>query len=496
MNAIIVGSGIAGLASSVRLAAQGYQVTVFEANSYPGGKLSEFKLGNYRFDAGPSLLATPELITDLFTVANKPINNAFNVKKLDKSCQYFYADGTTFTAWHNKQQFLDEVKQKFNFKNTHAVEKYLAHAAFKYNLTAPLFIEQSLHKAANFLNVKTIKGVLNAWRLNLFNTMNDVNEQAFKNPYLTQYFNRFATYNGSNPYQAPGLLNIIAHLEHHYGTYIPEGGMHAITQAIYNLALSLGVTFHFNSKVEEIVTENAGSKQAKTVAGVKVNGQIFKGNIVVSNSDIQFTYRKLLPNLKAPESILAQEKSSSALIFYWGIKQQFKQLDLHNIFFSANYQQEFDFIFNKKQVYHDPTVYVNITSKYVTNDAPAGCENWFVMINVPNNTGQPWDEIIAIARKNIILKLNQLLNTNLEQLIEVEHLLDPRSIESRTGSYLGALYGNASNNRYAAFLRHKNFSDQVKGLYFCGGSVHPGGGIPLCLNAAKITSDLIKNDFK
>ncbi len=496
MNAIIVGSGIAGLATAVRLAVLGYNVTVFEANSYPGGKLSEFKLGKYRFDAGPSLLATPELINDLFKFANKPNNNAFTVKKIDKSCKYFYADGTTFTAWHNKQRFLEEVKEKFNFENTLAIEKYLKNAAQNYNLTAPLFIEQSLHKAANFLNVKTLKGILNAWRLNLFNTMNDVNEQAFKNPYLTQYFNRFATYNGSNPYQAPGLLNIIAHLEHYYGTYIPEGGMHTITKSIYNLALSLGVTFHFNSKVEEIITENAGSKQVQNVAGVKVNGQIFKGNIVVSNSDIQFTYRKLLPNLKAPESILAQEKSSSALIFYWGIKQQFKQLDLHNIFFTANYQQEFDCIFNKKTVYHDPTVYVNITSKYVSDDAPPGCENWFVMINVPNNTGQPWDEIIATARKNIIVKINHLLNTNIEALIEVEHLLDPRTIETKTGSYLGALYGNASNNRYAAFLRHKNFSDQVKGLYFCGGSVHPGGGIPLCLNAAKITAELIKKDFK
>jgi phytoene desaturase len=496
MNAIIVGSGIAGLATAVRLAVLGYNVTVFEANNYPGGKLSEFKLGPYRFDAGPSLLATPELINDLFKLANKPINNAFKVKKLDKSCVYFYADGTTFTAWHKKQKFLQEVKEKFNFKNTQAVEKYLNNIAQNYNLTAPLFIEQSLHKAANFFNVKTLKGIANFRRLNLFKSMNDVNEQAFKNPYLTQYFNRFATYNGSNPYQAPGLLNIIAHLEHHFGTFIPEGGMYAITQSIYNLAVSLGVRFFFNNKVSEIVTENVGSKHALKVAGVKVNGQIFKGDIVVSNSDIQFTYRKLLPNIKAPESILAQEKSSSALIFYWGIKQQFKQLDLHNIFFSANYQQEFDYIFNKKEVYNDPTVYVNITSKYVAGDAPPNCENWFVMINVPNNTGQPWDEIITTARQNIILKLNQLLHTNIEALIEVEHFLDPRSIESRTGSYLGALYGNASNNRYAAFLRHKNFSNQVKGLYFCGGSVHPGGGIPLCLHAAKITAELIKQDFK
>jgi phytoene dehydrogenase-like protein len=196
-----------------------------------------------------------------------------------------------------------------------------------------------------------------------------------------------------------------------------------------------------------------------------------------------------------PEKILVQEKSSSALIFYWGINKQFAELDLHNILFTENYQEEFDHIFNKKTIYNDPTIYVNITSKYKPDDAPAGCENWFLMINTPNNQGQNWDALIFEARKNIISKLNRLLKTDIEKYIVTENILDPRSIESKTSSHLGALYGNASNNRYAAFLRHKNFSSNIKGLYFCGGSVHPGGGIPLCLNSAKIAAGLIKDDY-
>jgi phytoene dehydrogenase-like protein len=211
--------------------------------------------------------------------------------------------------------------------------------------------------------------------------------------------------------------------------------------------------------------------------------------------DIYPTYKKLLPNISHPENILTQEKSSSALIFYWGINKQFAELDLHNIFFSDNYEAEFKDIFEHKTIYNDPTIYVNITSKYKKNDAPAGCENWFVMINTPNNQGQNWDELIIESRKKIIDKLTRIMKVNISELIISESILDPRSIESKTSSHLGALYGNASNNKYAAFLRHKNFSSNIKGLYFCGGSVHPGGGIPLCLNSAKIVGNLIKEDY-
>jgi len=179
------------------------------------------------------------------------------------------------------------------------------------------------------------------------------------------------------------------------------------------------------------------------------------------------------------------------LIFYWGIRKEFPNLDVHNIFFSKNYQAEFEHIFKHKTIYHDPTIYVNIGSKGEPADAPASCETWFVMINTPNNIGQDWDKLTAETRKNVLQKLSRLLNTNIEPLIEVESTLDARSIEAKTFSSQGALYGNSSNNRYAAFLRHANFSKQFKNLYFVGGSVHPGGGIPLCLSSAAIASSLI-----
>ena len=227
---------------------------------------------------------------------------------------------------------------------------------------------------------------------------------------------------------------------------------------------------------------------------MKGESKFVAAEIVISNADVYFTYKKLLsdyPKL-APKRILKQERSSSALIFYWGIKKVFPQLDLHNIFFSGDYQKEFEHIWQEKNISSDPTVYLNISSKFEKKDAPEGCENWFTMINVPANQGQNWDELIAEARKNIIKKLSKALGEDISKLIVCESILDPRSIESKTSSYQGSLYGTSSNSQFAAFLRHSNKSSKVKNLFFCGGSVHPGGGIPLALLSAKIVSDWVE----
>jgi phytoene desaturase len=262
--------------------------------------------------------------------------------------------------------------------------------------------------------------------------------------------------------------------------------MYAITESLVKLAQELNVTFITNAKVQQIITQN------NLVKGIIVNDHTEYADIVICNMDIVNAYKKLLPNEKQPDKILTQPKSSSALIFYFGINRLFPQLDVHNIFFSKNYKEEFDTIFNKKTIYSDPTIYINITSKECPQDAPPNAENWFTMINVPNNSGQDWDNLIPQARQAVLSKLNRMLKTDLHQYIAQETILEPRTIESRTSSSQGALYGNSSNNRYAAFLRHANFSTKIKHLYFCGGSVHPGGGIPLSLSSAKIVADLVK----
>ena len=497
----IIGAGIAGIASAIRLAHKGLEVSVFEANAYAGGKLSSFKINGYRFDAGPSLFTLPNLVTELFELVGKNPADFFEYEQLTEVCRYFWEDNTRLTAYAEPQKFAEEV-EKITGEPAEKIIQFLKDSAFKYEVLDGLFLQDSLHKLSTWTSKKALKGYLNLPKLGIFGTMNDANQKLFKNPKIVQLFNRYATYNGSDPYQTPATLNIIPHLEYNLGAFFPKKGMVSITDSLVKLAESVGVKFYFEVKVEKIEAPqppegeffNLRFNSRRTYADFLPSegwGDRRFGAIV-SNMDVTHTYRKLLPNEKHPNFLLNQPKSSSGVIFYWGIKKQFPVLDLHNILFSDNYQEEFKTMFEKKTIFHDPTVYINVTSKHKPDDAPEGCENWFVLINAPANEGQNWDEIIAQTKENVLKKISRILGQNIEELIECEEILDPRTIESKTSSAQGALYGNSSNNRFAAFLRHANFSSKIKNLYFVGGSVHPGGGIPLALSSAKIMSDNFK----
>jgi phytoene desaturase len=484
-KAIIIGAGIAGIASALRLRHKGYEVTVFEANAYAGGKLHAINQEGFRFDLGPSLFTMPHLVDELFQLYGINPREYFNYSKKEVVCNYFWSDGTTFSVPADKEKFVKSASEKFDTPQR-ILHQYLDRNKEKYDLTADIFLNRSLHRWSTYLSFDTIKSLVQAGKLHINKTLNEVNEQYFSNPKLVQLFNRYATYNGSSPYATPGIMSMIPHLEMHYGTFYPTGGMHEISQSLFKLAEKVGATFQFEEAVASI-----NYKQDK-VTGVTTARDTYHADVVVSNMDIFSTYTHLVKSAKQPKKILRQERSTSALIFYWGINKVFPSLDLHNIFFSDDYKAEFTELFKNKSLHTDPTIYINITSKEDASDAQANCENWFVMINAPGNFGQDWPTLIKRARANIISKLNKVLGTDIEKLILTEYILDPINIEQQTKSHQGSLYGTSSNSKFAAFLRHPNFSSQFKNLYFCGGSVHPGGGIPLCLLSAKIATDQIE----
>jgi phytoene desaturase len=482
-KAIVIGSGIAGIAASLRLNKKGYDVSVFEASSYAGGKIHAFTNHGYRYDMGPSLFTMPHLVDELFTLHNKDPKDYFDYKKKEVVCNYFWGNGMRFSAPANQEEFINKAADKFNTSRK-ILSAYLSRNKEKYDLTENVFLKKSLHKWSTYLSINTINSLVQAYKLHINKSLDEVNGQYFDNPQLRQLFNRYATYNGSSPFKTPGIMSMIPHLEMHYGTFYPKGGMHEISQSLFKLAKEVGIKFHFEEPVTSI---NIRNKIAESITTKK---STYTADLVVSNMDVFSTYKHLLKEEKQPKKILQQERSSSAIIFYWGIKKIFPELDLHNILFSKDYNEEFKKIFEEKDLANDLTVYINITSKEDPNDAPEGCENWFVMVNAPGNFDQDWSKMIAEARISIINKINKVLNTKIEDLIENEDILDPITIESKTGSHRGSLYGTSSNSKFSAFLRHANFSSSYKNLFFCGGSVHPGGGIPLCLLSAKITAEL------
>jgi phytoene desaturase len=304
---------------------------------------------------------------------------------------------------------------------------------------------------------------------------------------MVQLFDRYATYNGSDPYRMPATFNLIQHVEYGLGAYTVDGGIHAIPMAMERLAREEGVEFHYGKRVDRIMLDG------RTVRGVVTEDGLMEYEAVVSNVDVLPTYERLLGDTTSRDShrYRRREPSSSALVFYWGVDGSFGRLDVHNILFSPDYREEFQDMFERRRVPRDPTVYIHVMSKHVPEDAPAGKEAWFTMVNAPSDSGQDWDAEVERTRRVVRERIEGILGIELQPLIEVEDVLTPPLIEERTGSRGGALYGISSNTRMAAFARQRNRSKRYKGLFFAGGGAHPGGGMPLAVLSGKIAADLV-----
>jgi phytoene desaturase len=482
--AIIIGSGVGGLATAIRLALKGHDVTVLERRPSPGGKLSLMEVGGYRFDRGPSLFTEPGNIAELFMLAGVPMLDHFRYRRVEESCRYHFNDGKVVAAAHGVEAFARALREVTGEEEDN-VNEYLKKASSAYSTLGDVFLRYSLHKASTWLNRRILGALWHTRPAYLFKSLDAYNRVSFRTPEARMIFDRFATYNGSDPYRAPAMLSMIPHLEMGQGTWYPEGGMWSITEALYRLARESGVTFRFDAPVSRILHEKG------RVTGVNVQGEILPAPIVVSNADVLFTYRDLLGDQRMARKLERQERSSSAVIFYWGVGRAFPELALHNIFFSGDYQDEFKRIFSGPGLSADPTVYVNITARMEEGHAPPGKENWFVMVNAPAGMSTDDPTLIDNLRNNVLDKLERMLGAPIRPHLEVERVLTPKGIEADTSTFLGALYGTSSNTPFSAFLRHPNFSRSIRGLYFAGGSVHPGGGIPLCLKSAAIVAGMI-----
>ncbi|MHC1779215.1 MAG: 1-hydroxycarotenoid 3,4-desaturase CrtD [Bacteroidales bacterium] len=490
MKTAVIGSGIGGLAIAFRLAERGFNVTLFEKNSLPGGKISQISERGYRFDTGPSLFTLPSLVEEI---------TPLKYLKLDNSCRYFFKDKSVLNFYQNHEELRKEMESKGYVDFPNVLQRF-KEAEEIYNLTSNLFIFNSFHKVKNFVKPENRRIPLKLHKLGFHRTMHSANKALFKDRRIIQLFDRYATYNGSSPYRTPATLNMISHLEHNIGAFFPEKGIYSIVDEIYQKCLSVGVKFRFNTLVRGIEID----KRLKKATGITTDSGFEKFDTIISDVDVKYLSENMIsPEFRYPlKNRLKQlEPSTSALIFYWGVKGSFPIFDLHNILFSSEYKKEFNHLFYKMDMFKDPTVYIFISKRVIPTDAPDGCENWFVMVNAPANIGQDWGEIIKESRSGIIKKINKFINEgvrhsesdliDIEQLIENEHIASPVTIEKNTLSSRGALYGNSSNSMLSAFLRHPNSLSGIKNLWFVGGSVHPGGGIPLCLASAKIVENVI-----
>lgn len=482
----VIGGGIGGLSAAIRLAHKGFDVELFEKNNSLGGKANLIQEEGFRFDTGPSLVTMPFVIEELFEFTDEKMKDYFTFKQLDLLCRYFYPDGTILNAYHDKEKFYNEIESKTKDKRENLI-KFYSYCSDIYKYTSDTFLFNDNISLKYLFSKSSLKALWNIGKIDLYRTMNEAVSSFFTDEKLVQLFNRYATYNGSNPYCIPATFNIITHVENSIGGGYIEGGMYKLITSLEKLAIKKGVKIYLNSPVEKI-NFNSGK-----VTGLKVKGEEKLFDIVISNSDVLNTYENLLQNttFKTAKKYRLLEPSTSAIVFYWGVKKSTDELDVHNILFAKDYQKEFDCLFNQKTCSDDLTIYIYISSKFSTDDAPEGYENWFVMVNAPYNNGQNWNEEVKKAKENIIKRIDSTLKINLKENIVFERTMTPIDMKQKTSSTYGSIYGISSNDKMAAFFRQTNKSKDIEGLYFCGGSAHPGGGIPLVILSGKKAADSI-----
>ncbi len=483
---IIIGAGIGGLSAACRLAKEGFSVTILEKNKTIGGKVNFVEADGYKFDTGASLLTMRHVLEDLFEFLGRDIKNYLDIVPLEPICRYFWSDGTIFDASTDLQKTENEIA-KLEPNDVENFHKYLTDAKQKYEIAEKTFLSHSLNDLPKFLRPKYLKDLL---AISSLKTLDKHNKNYFQSAKLRQLFNRFATYNGSSPYQTPATFALIPYVEFGLGAWYVKGGMYEIPRSLEKLAKELGVTIYTESEVEKIEIEDGKA------VGVCVGGEVFSCDFVVANSDAIETYRTLIDK-KARKSFSDKklnkiEPSCSGFVLLLGTKKQFPNLAHHNIFFSDDYKAEFDAIFKQKRPAMNPTIYVCAASKTDETQSPKNCENLFILVNAPyTSSATNWQNEAKSYRDLIIEKLERFGLEDLENSIEFEQIITPEDFEKKYAANRGSIYGVSSNGIFSAFLRPPNKSKDIENLYFVGGATHPGGGIPLVLLSGKMASDLI-----
>ena len=466
-------------------------MTILERNATVGGKVNFVEADGYKFDTGASLLTMRHVLEDLFNFAERDIKDYLTIVPLEPICRYFWSDGAKFDASTDLQKTELEIA-KLELRDVKNFRNYLADAKKKYEIAEKTFLAHSLNDLPKLLRPKYLKDLL---AISSLKTLDKHNQTYFQSPKLQQLFNRFATYNGSSPYQTPATFALVPYVEFGLGAWYVKGGMYAIPQALGKLAKELGVKIYTESDVEKIEIENGKA------VGVKVGGEVFGCDFVVANSDAVETYRNLIDEKErksfSNKKIEKTEPSCSGFVLLLGTNKQFPQLAHHNIFFSDDYKTEFDAIFKKKRPAQNPTIYVCATSRTDETQSPDGHENLFVLINAPyTSEATDWETEKKSYRDLIVKKLEDFGLENLESSIDFEQIITPEDFEKKYRANKGSIYGVSSNGIFSAFLRPPNKAKDIENLYFVGGATHPGGGIPLVLLSGKMASDLILRQFQ
>jgi phytoene desaturase len=485
----VVGAGIGGLCTAARLAKAGHKVTIFEAASYTGGKCRTEWIGRYAFDTGPSLLTLPAVYRDFFQRTGDVMGRVLELQEVNPAFDYRFHDGNSVQfANLSRKQTLSAIEKSLGKDAAEEWNQVMAQAEAMWDVSREPFVESELQSPLSLLKRKNLLRDLRTiapWKT--------LRGMRIRNPYLAKIMDRYATYSGSDPRQAPAVLSSIAFVEEAFGAWHIKGGIGTLAQKITERCQALGVTINLNSYVESI------SLSGNSVDGLVVHGKHHAFDRVVANADAAFVYNQLLPQSKIARKearkIAQSEPSLAGFSLLLGLKPGSQpSLSHHTILFPEDYDAEFEAIFSTKQPVEKPTIYICAPRDESMVKDP-GHEAWFVLVNAPRHSstgaGFDWSDAHFVkAYANSIVDQIEARGISIRDRLEVLEIRTPLDLQNSVHAPGGSIYGTSSNGARSAFSRARNRSP-IKGLYLVGGSAHPGGGLPLVGLSAEIVANAI-----
>lgn len=485
---IVIGAGFAGLSVATNLADKGYQVTILEKNSIPGGRARKFEVDGFTFDMGPSWYWMPDVFENYFRRFGKKTSDYYQLERLDPSYRVYFGKDDFLDLPADRKE-LYHTFDKIEPGSSKKLAEFLKQAGYKYQVG----INQLVYKPGrSLLEFTSLKLLYDMIRLDLFTSISKHVAKFFKHPKLVKLMEFPVLFLGATPQKTPALYSFMNYADMGLGTWYPKGGMHKIVEGMVKLAEEKGVKILLNHEVVEVPSFNGSIKSVKTT-----NGDIFEADIVVGGADYHHL-ENLLPETKRNYSEKYWNKRTmapSSILFYLGVNKRLKNLIHHNLFFDEDFKQHAEEIYETSQWPSKPLFYVSLTSKTDDTAAPEGFENVFILIpTAPGLQGD--DEATREKYYNIVMdRLEKLTKQDIRSNVVYKKSYAHSDFIKDYHAFKGNAYGLANTLTQTAILKPSLKSKRVKNLFYTGQLTVPGPGVPPSLISGIVVADQVDKEF-
>ena len=486
---IVIGAGPGGLAIAILLASAGMRVRIFERLPVVGGRTSTIQADGFRFDLGPTFFLYPRVLDEIMRVAGTSLRDEMEMVRLDPQYRIEFGDGARIEATPNVPAMQSQIAGLCP-EDAEGFARFLSENRRKLSLSEPC-LENAFSSWRDLLrpNVLRILPLLHP-----FQTLDRYLQRFFSDPRVRLAFSFQSKYLGMSPFRCPSLFSILSFLEYEHGVWHPIGGCGAVSRAMARVARQLGVEIHLDEPVEEILFEKRRALGVRTARGVS------KGDAVVINADFAHAMRKLVPNTLrrrwTDERIARKRFSCSTFMLYLGVEGTFEEMPHHTICISEDYEQSLEDIEHRKVVPTSPSFYVQNACVTDPTLAPRGCSALYMLAPVPHqNPNVDWKREHPYFRRLLLQRAAKAGFPDVERRIRFERVITPADWEHRYALHRGATFNLAHTLGQMLHLRPQNRFEDLDGLYLVGGGTHPGSGLPVIYEGARITSRLLCDDL-